>query len=38
MNKLKILTLTTLLALVLTGCGMNAEKLADEMIAAMEGK
>ena len=38
MKKLKALTLTTLFALMLTGCSMNLEKLSGEIASAMEGK
>lgn len=38
MKKIKILLATAFMGLALTGCGMNAEKLAEEMMAASEGK
>lgn len=38
MKKRKIVILAAFLGLKLTGCGMNSEKLAGEMLTAMEGK
>lgn len=38
MKKIKILLAAGFMGIALTGCGMNAEKLVDEMAAATEGK